>query len=59
MKVKKIAEETSNTENPTYGEVTRANRKPTKRQSKTNNTDNKQKQNIQEKLRSISLTNLF
>ena len=45
MKVKKIAEESGNTENCTYAEVTRAGRSPTRRLSKTNNAKNKHKEN--------------
>ena len=59
VKVKKTAEETGNTENRTYGEVTRADRKPTRRLSKTINAGNKHNQNIYGKLRSISQTNRF
>ena len=59
MKVKKIAQETGNAENRTYAEVTCAGRNPTRRLSKTNNADNKYKQNIHEKLHSISPTNHF
>ena len=57
MKVKKIAEETANTENRTYAEVTSPGRNPRRRLSKTDNTDNKRKENILEKLRSIGPTN--
>ena len=45
VKVKKIAEESGNTENCTYAEVTRAGRSPTRRLSKTNNAKNKHKEN--------------
>ena len=57
MSVKKIVEETGNTESRTYAEVIRAGRNPTRRLSKTSNADNNHKQNIHEKLRSISPTN--
>ena len=59
VKVKKTAEETGNTENRIYGEVTRVDRKPARRLSKTINAGNKHNQNIHEKLRSISQTNRF
>ena len=55
--MKKIAEETGNTENHTYAEVIRAGRNPTRRLNKTSNADNNHKQNIYENLRSISPTN--
>ena len=53
----KIAEETGNTENHTYAEVTCTSTNPTRRLNKTNNADIKHKQNIHEKPRSISPTN--
>ena len=59
LKMNNIAEETGNTENRTYAEVTRAGRNPTKRLSKSNNVDNKHKQNMHEKLCLISPTNRF
>ena len=59
VKVKKIAEETGNTENCIYAEVTWTGRNPARRLSKSNNADNKLKQSIHEKLCSISPTNWF
>ena len=59
VKKKKIAEETGNAENHTYAKVTHAGRNPRRRLSKTNNANNKHKQNIHEKLCSISPANRF
>ena len=59
MRKKKNSEETGNTGNRTYGEVTRAGRNPTSNISKTNNADSNHKQNIREKLHSVSPTNWF
>ena len=59
MKVKEIAEEAGNIENRTYAEVTCAGRNPTRILSKTNNADKNQKQNIHEKLPSVSRRNRF
>ena len=59
VKVKKITKETGNIENRTYDKVIRAGRCPTRILSKTTNADNKHKQNIHEKLCTISSTNQF
>ena len=59
MKVKETAEETGNAEKRTYTEETRAGRNPARRLSKINNAGNKHKQNIHEKLCSVSPWNRF
>ena len=59
VKVKEIAKETGNTKNRTYAEVLGAGRNLTGRLSKSNNANNKHKQNMHEKLCSISLRNRF
>ena len=57
VKAANIIDENENLKNATYAEILRANRKLTRKISKTDNTDHNNKQNIQEKLRSLSLTN--
>ena len=54
MKVKKIAEETGNAKNHTYAKVTQAGGNTTMRLNKINNANKNHKQNIHEKLCSIS-----
>ena len=57
VKATNIIDENENLKNATYAEILRANIKLTREISKTDNTDHNNKQNIQEKLRSLSLTN--
>ena len=59
IKAENITDKSKNLTKAIYAEILRVNKTPTKRLSKTNNTDHNIKPNIQEKLLSLTQVNRY